>query len=178
METKRLIQKRLFFIILLIFLFISCATPRYNEMGDQELMQKWRELSYGRSIAHDVIWSGGFMTLKYSKHRAIVAGELEKRDYKYDGHNWIKKDVQPSESQVVPPEKSTKPVSVTPSSKQSIVTVTWTFANVRSGAGNDYPSVATVKQGEKLIVIGEIGDWLNVRLEDGKEGWISNEVVK
>jgi len=80
------------YLVLLTFSLISCATPRYAEMSDQELLQKWRELSYGRAIAHDVIWSGGFTTLKYSKHRGVVAGELEKRGYRYDGYHWIKKD--------------------------------------------------------------------------------------
>ena len=56
--------------------------------------------------------------------------------------------------------------------------VTWTFANIRSGAGDNYPVVTTVKQGDKLTVIGESGDWFNVRLENGQEGWISNRVVK
>jgi hypothetical protein len=81
--------------------------------------------------------------------------------------------------QLNPPEKSITSTPATPSlSTRNIVTVTWTFANIRSGAGNDYPVVSTVKQGDKLTVIGELGDWLNVRLGDGKEGWISNKVVK
>lgn len=67
---------------------------------------------------------------------------------------------------------------ITPTIQEKIVTVTWTLANIRSGAGNDYPVVASVNQGDKLNVIGESGEWLNVRLEDGKEGWISNRVVK
>jgi hypothetical protein len=61
---------------------------------------------------------------------------------------------------------------------KKFVTVTWTFVNIRSGAGNDYSVVASVNQGDKLIVIRESGEWLNVRSEDGKEGWISNKVVK
>jgi len=59
-----------------------------------------------------------------------------------------------------------------------IVTVTWTFVNIRSGAGNEFPVVTTVKQGDRLTVIGEQQEWLNVRLEDGKEGWINSRVVK
>jgi len=82
----------LYFLVILTFFFNSCATPRYAEMNDQELIQKWKELSYGRSVAHDVIWSAGLTTLRYSKHRAVVAGELEKRGYRYDGYHWIKKE--------------------------------------------------------------------------------------
>ena len=66
---------------------------------------------------------------------------------------------------------------VSPSDK-NLVTVTWTFANIRSGIGNDYPIVKFVKQGDKLKVIGASGDWFNISLEDGQEGWISSRVVK
>jgi hypothetical protein len=72
-------------------------------------------------------------------------------------------------------------VSLSPStvpSDKNLVTVTWTFANIRSGVGNDYPVVKFVKQGDKLTLIGESGDWFNVRFENGQQGWISNRVVK
>jgi phospholipid-binding lipoprotein MlaA len=58
------------------------------------------------------------------------------------------------------------------------VTVTWTFVIIRWGAGNDYPMVATVNQGDKLNIIGESGKWFYVRLENGQHGWVSNRVVK
>jgi N-acetylmuramoyl-L-alanine amidase len=57
-------------------------------------------------------------------------------------------------------------------------TVIWTSANIRSGAGDNYPVVTTVKQGDKLIVLGESGEWFNVRAEGGQQGWINNRVVK
>ncbi len=63
-------------------------------------------------------------------------------------------------------------------SAKNLVTVTWSFANIRSGIGNDYPIVKFVKQGDKLRVIGASGDWFNIRLENGEQGWISNRVVK
>lgn len=85
----------------------------------------------------------------------------------------------PTKPKVPPSEKPTTSTPVTPSmGAEKIVTVTWTFANIRSGAGNDYPVVATVKQGDKLVVIGESWEWFNVQLQDGKKGWISSRVVK
>lgn len=74
-------------------------------------------------------------------------------------------------------ETLSPPPPTIPSGK-SLVTVTWTFANIRAGVGNDYPVVKFVKQGDKLRVIGASGDWFNICLEDGQEGWISNRVVK
>jgi len=85
----------------------------------------------------------------------------------------------PAKPQVTPPEKPTTSTPVTPPmGTEKIVTVTWTSANIRSDAGDNYPVVTTVKQGDKLTVIGESGEWFNVRLENGQEGWISNGVVK
>jgi len=60
----------------------------------------------------------------------------------------------------------------------TVVTVTWTSANFRSGAGNEFPVLMTVNKGDKLTIIGERGEWFNVRLEDGKEGWINSRAVK
>jgi N-acetylmuramoyl-L-alanine amidase len=60
----------------------------------------------------------------------------------------------------------------------TVVTVTWTSANIRSNAGNEFPVLMTVNKGDKLTIIGERGEWFNVRLEDGKEGWINSRVVK
>jgi hypothetical protein len=86
---------------------------------------------------------------------------------------------EPATKSVTPPER---PITVPPvppaPTQEKIVTVTWTFANIRLGAGNDYSVVATVKQGDKLTIIGESGEWFNVRLESGQQGWISNGVVK
>jgi hypothetical protein len=79
--------------------------------------------------------------------------------------------------QVTAPEKPITSAPITPSSSITKL-VTWTFANIRSGAGNEFPVVATAKRGDKLTVVGELGEWFNVRLEDGKEGWINSRVVK
>jgi hypothetical protein len=77
--------------------------------------------------------------------------------------------------QLTPPDKST---TSAPTTSSTVVTVTWTSTNIRSGAGNEFPVVTTVKQGDRLTVIGEHGEWFNVRLEDGKDGWINSGVVK
>jgi hypothetical protein len=76
-----------------------------------------------------------------------------------------------AKSQSAPPEETT-------TTKTDVVTVTWTFANIRSGAGDHFSLVATVKHGDRLTVIGEDGDWLNVRLENGQEGWIDYKKVR
>lgn len=103
------------------------------------------------------------------------------------------KDKQPSPSEIkIPPQKvdipqklqsplPEKPQTITPIISPpvtSMVVVTGTSANIRSGAGNEFPITATVKQGEKLTLLGERGEWFSVRLENGQEGWINNKFVK
>jgi hypothetical protein len=76
-------------------------------------------------------------------------------------------------------DQTTKPqVTPPPSGTTTVVTVIWTSANIRSGAGNEFPVLTTVNKGDRLTIIGERGEWFNVRLEDGKEGWINSRVVK
>jgi len=58
------------------------------------------------------------------------------------------------------------------------LTVIGTFANIRTGAGNEFPILTIVKKGDKLILLGEYEDWFHVRLENGQEGWISNKFIK
>lgn len=81
-------------------------------------------------------------------------------------------------SQSAPPEEPTTSMTATLPAGTDVVTVTWTFANIRSGAGNDFSLVTTVKRGDRLTVIGEDGDWLNVRLESGQEGWINSKKAR
>jgi hypothetical protein len=78
----------------------------------------------------------------------------------------------------VPPEEPTTSVTAPLSGGTDVVTVTWTFANIRSGAGNAFSLLTTVKRGDRLTVIGEDGDWLNVRLENGQEGWINSKKAR
>ncbi len=80
--------------------------------------------------------------------------------------------------QLVPPERPAAPAPAFSPPGAKRVIVTWTFANVRSGPGNQYPVVMPVKQGDQLTVIGEYEEWFNVKLQDGREGWIKMGVVK
>ncbi len=104
--------------------------------------------------------------------------------YTKGGYNSQQKAPQLKAVESLPPEtaKPEKPITSTPtippSGTATVVTVIWTSADIRSGAGNEFPIVMTVDKGDKLTVIGERGEWFNVRLEDGKEGWINSEAVK
>ena len=84
----------------------------------------------------------------------------------------------PTEETAVPAAKPKPLAPVPPPLSENIIVVTGTSANIRSGSGNEFPIVTTVKQGDRLILLGEYGEWFNVRLENGHEGWISNRFAK
>lgn len=50
-------------------------------------------------------------------------------------------------------------------------------ANIRSGNGKGYDSVAIVRGEERLLYLGREGEWIHVRTEEGVEGWISENIV-
>jgi len=52
-------------------------------------------------------------------------------------------------------------------------TITGSAVNVRSGPGTSYGSVTTVSNGAKFNVTEVSGQWLKIRLPDGKQGWIA-----
>ena len=84
----------------------------------------------------------------------------------------------PSKSQPPVTEKKKVPAFAPPPQSTDFVVVTGTSANIRTGAGNEFPIVTTVNQGAKLTLLGEYGKWFNVRLENGQEGWINRRFVQ
>lgn len=91
------------------------------------------------------------------------------------------------------PEPSLKPASptTTPSvSNPSMITpstpplpspapslpttkIVWDTVNLREGPGLNYKVTGNVKKGTMLPVLEDKGGWLRVRLENGKEAWVS-----
>jgi curli biogenesis system outer membrane secretion channel CsgG len=60
----------------------------------------------------------------------------------------------------------------------SMVEVTGTSVNIRSGPGTNHSVIGSVRRGDQLTLLGESGDWFQVRLPDGREGWIFNKMVR
>lgn len=78
------------------------------------------------------------------------------------------------------PETPLSPApSVEPSGPHIIVKETGTSfgLHVRSGPGLGHPVVEDIKPGEKYPILGEEKGWVNIRLSDGREGWISGQYV-
>ena len=51
-------------------------------------------------------------------------------------------------------------------------------ANVRSGPGTDYALVGITAKGDRLPVLETSGQWVKVRLADGKTGWVAGWLVE
>jgi uncharacterized protein YgiM (DUF1202 family) len=49
--------------------------------------------------------------------------------------------------------------------------------NIRGDASTSAEIVGHARRGERLIVVGDAGGWLRVRLNDGTTGWVSSQLV-
>jgi hypothetical protein len=77
-----------------------------------------------------------------------------------------------------PPVASPKPSpspSTAPPPKAALLEaqVKWPSVNLREGPGTNYKVIGKATKGTSLAILEEKKGWLRVRLEDGKEAWIS-----
>lgn len=68
------------------------------------------------------------------------------------------------------------PLSI-PKPSLPVTQVIWSSVNLREGPGMNYKVVGNIKKGTSLVIIEEKGQWLHVRLEDGKEVWVSKSAT-
>lgn len=79
------------------------------------------------------------------------------------------------------PPSSTPTLSPTPTMTPTITGIVQSLqnVNVREGPGVTYSGFTALTPGTGVQIIGRdnTGDWLNIRLEDGREGWISTRLM-
>jgi hypothetical protein len=68
-----------------------------------------------------------------------------------------------------PPPKSPKPA---PAPALRVTQIVWSAVNLREGPGMNHKVVGNAKKGTTLVILEDKGQWLRVRLEDGKEVWV------
>ncbi len=85
---------------------------------------------------------------------------------------------------VVPPvaQKETSkpsPTSQKPSPSPPLRTtqVAWDSVNLREGPGTGYKVIGHAKKGTSLVILDSNGDWLRVRLENGRTAWVSKSAT-
>lgn len=84
----------------------------------------------------------------------------------------------PSLTPIPPTPTETFTPSPTPPIMGSVVSVQ--DVNVREGPDVSFPAIIALRPGTELQILGysEDGRWLNIRMENGDEGWISNALVR
>jgi len=80
------------------------------------------------------------------------------------------KDISPPSP---PPVVETPKASSPPPKTLSKTQVAWATVNLREGPGMTYSVVGKVTKGTSLAILEEKEGWYHVRLESGKEAWIS-----
>jgi outer membrane biosynthesis protein TonB len=77
-----------------------------------------------------------------------------------------------------PPPAAPAPAPGTAEEKASgTVQVNVSTLNIRADASTSAEIVGHARRGERLIVVGDSGSWLRVKLNDGTTGWVSSQLV-
>ena len=162
-------MKRLVILLAVVSLLFGCARPVW--VHPEYTPEKWKKDSY--ECERDARQSHYFGT--------GITGSINMQNFFnrcLESKGWMRQQeavrTRPAES--IPPSPVTS-TPITPSSGTTKI-FTWDFSVVKSGPGNNYPVIATVRKGDKLIIMGQSGEWVNVRLENGQEGWINNRVLE
>lgn len=84
----------------------------------------------------------------------------------------------PSLTPIPPTETQTFTPSPTPPVVGSVVSAQ--DVNIREGPDVSFPAINALRPGTELLILGfsEDGRWLNIRLTNGDEGWISAALVR
>lgn len=77
-----------------------------------------------------------------------------------------------------PPKPVPKPVPPSqplpsPAPPLRTTKILWDTVNLREGPGLNHKVIGSVKKGTTLPVLEDTGNWLRIRLEDGKEAWVN-----
>lgn len=77
------------------------------------------------------------------------------------------------------PPKVTQPPPPPPSAPPPLrmTKVVWDSVNLREGPGMNHKVIGSVKKGTPLAILEVKGSWLRVRLEDGREAWVSRSAT-
>jgi curli biogenesis system outer membrane secretion channel CsgG len=58
-----------------------------------------------------------------------------------------------------------------------VIQVMWSDVNLREGPGTNYKKVGNIQQGTSMQLLKDKGNWLYVRLQSGKEVWLSKQAT-
>jgi Bacterial SH3 domain len=84
----------------------------------------------------------------------------------------------PSDTPITPTPSNTPPPTATPPITGIVASLE--TVNVRNGPGINYTAIVALTPGTGVQVIATSSDgrWLNIRMEDGREGWIASSLLR
>jgi hypothetical protein len=84
----------------------------------------------------------------------------------------------PSETIIPPTPSDTPPPTATPPILGSVVSLQ--SINMRSGPGVNFSALSALKPATRVQILGRNtdGTWLNIRMDDGSEGWVSSDLIR
>jgi hypothetical protein len=84
----------------------------------------------------------------------------------------------PSDTPETPTPSNTPPPTATPPITGIIASIQ--SVNIREGPGVAFGAFEALNPGTGVLVLGqnEDGSWINIRLDDGREGWISSTLLR
>lgn len=85
--------------------------------------------------------------------------------------------LKPTKTQPTATTSSSIPPEAKPEPPLRIIQVIWPYVNLRNGPGTQYKNVGSVKKGTSLALLEDDGNWLRIRLQDGKEVWVNKEAT-
>jgi len=79
----------------------------------------------------------------------------------------------------VQPEVTSSPQApiLAPKPVLRVAQVVWANVNLREGPGTGYRVIGSAKKGTAIKILKVKGDWLQIRLEDGTEAWVSKSAT-
>jgi curli biogenesis system outer membrane secretion channel CsgG len=81
--------------------------------------------------------------------------------------------VVPAVAQKETPKPPPTPQKAAPPPPLRTTKVAWDSVNLREGPGTGHKVIGTAKKGTSIKILETNGDWLHVRLENGRTGWVS-----
>jgi hypothetical protein len=81
-----------------------------------------------------------------------------------------------SDLQPFSPTSSSPPPSL-PSAPRRTAQVKWSNVNLREGPGMNFKVVGNITKGTSLSILEEKGQWLRIRIGEGKEAWIYRSAI-
>ena len=88
-----------------------------------------------------------------------------------------KETPKPPKPQPIATTSPSPPPEAKPEPPLRIIQVIWPYVNLRNGPGTNYRNVGNVKKGTLLALLEDGGDWLRIRLQNGKEVWVNKEAT-